>query len=152
MKAPVSKNYRSKRKRMKMRAQAHNDELKRQQAAAESNDPTSQAPSTQDTDLNEAGSGTAQDQNHEVAERLESLDQAVRDELADDDGSDGAFEELFASYEQQMVEQCLQNIVRKLKPNVSVGWLKSVKKQLDLIEKREMRALRAKSSATKASK
>ena len=75
---------------MKMRAQAHNDELKRQQAAAESNDPTSQAPSTQDTDLNEAGSGTAQDQNHEVAERLESLDQAVRDELADDDNDSNA--------------------------------------------------------------
>ena len=72
--------------------------------------------------------------------------------MADDDGSDGAFEELFASYEQYMVEQCLQKIVRKLKPNVSVSWLKSVKRQLDLIEKRERRALRAKSSATKASK
>lgn len=51
-----------------------------------------------------------------------------------------------------MVNHCLQKIVRKLKPNVSVGWLKSVKKQLDLIEKRGMRALRAKSSATIASK
>ena len=77
MKAPVSKNYRSKRKRMKMRAQAHNDELKRQEAAAESNDPTIQAPSTQDTDLNEAGSSTAQDYNNEVAERLGSSDQVV---------------------------------------------------------------------------
>ena len=88
----------------------------------------------------------------EAAAGPESQGQAVQDEMADDDGSDGAFEELFASYEQHMVEQCLQKIVRKLKPNVSVSWLKSVKRQLDLIEKRERRASRAKSTATKASK
>ena len=50
--------------------------------------------------------------------------------------SDAAFEELFESYQHQMLDQGLF-VTRKMKPNVSKGWLKSVQRQLNKLEKQQ---------------